>query len=422
MTKVHDQLSKILASKTAADGTTTLSPPAAAAKVLAAKLAEYGLPPNACRKFVTQGQECTGHCRFLHPPGKENVIPATPICAREGCSRKCTPPKVVGDKTINFKWCSKECAVAARGAASGRSKDVAAANVVTDTMLEELFTAAIGDSNADAAGKKPMAAVAMAHEFTLKVLPQVDDGDFDHGVDAQLQKAMEVSGVTYSNGGMSDGQISACPSSTLWTATMMSRPAAAVAQAKWASGACITHDDRGEMMLDLYFQRVFCVMMQPATFSGTFGHYDPALACRVTGCLLEYYDDVELDGLSVLQFYGKCDEIIAAIRCLQFRAVSEAYRVEKMDVAAAVFREYLNSTWRSWPRPPPADGGAQAAHGNREFVQFVGSRDFYTKLDVGPTFSDPRMYHGELMYGTDSNSPRAANSFPERSGSVQGVC
>ena len=60
LTKVHDQLSKILASKTAADGTTTLSPPAAAAKVLAAKLAEYGLPPNACRKFVTQGQECTG--------------------------------------------------------------------------------------------------------------------------------------------------------------------------------------------------------------------------------------------------------------------------------------------------------------------------------------------------------------------------
>ena len=35
----------------------------------------------------------------------------------------------------------------------------------------------------------------------------------------------------------------------------------------------------------------------------------------------------------------------------------------------------------------------------------MGSRDFYTKLDVGPTFSDPRMYHGELMYGTDSNSP-----------------
>ena len=90
----------------------------------------------------------------------------------------------------------------------------------------------------------------------------------------------------------------------------------------------------------------------PADFSGAFGHYDPALACRVTGCLLEYYDDVELDGLSVLQFYGKCDEIIAAIRCLQFRAVLEAYRVEKMDVAAAVFREYLNSTWRSWPRPP----------------------------------------------------------------------
>ena len=144
---------------------------------------------------------------------------------------------------------------------------------------------------------------------------------------------------------------------------MMSRPAAAVAQAKWASGACIT----------------------------PFGHYDPALACRMTGCLLEYYDDVELDGLSVLQFYGKCDEIIAAIRCLQFRAVSEAYRVEKMDVAAAVFREYLNSTWRSWPRPPPVDGGAQAAHGNREFVQFVGSRDFYTKRDVVLTDSDPRI-------------------------------
>ena len=176
LTKVHDQLSKILASKTTADGTTTLSPPAAAAKVLAAKLAEYGLPPNACRKFVTQGQECTGHCRFLHPPGKENVIPATPICAREGCSKKCTAPKVVGDKTINFKWCSKECAVAARGAGSGRPKNVAAANVVTDNMLEELFTAAIGGSNADAAGQKPMAAVAISHELTLKALPQAHDG------------------------------------------------------------------------------------------------------------------------------------------------------------------------------------------------------------------------------------------------------
>ena len=185
----------------------------------------------------------------------------------------------------------------------------------------------------------------------------------------------------------------------------MSRPAAVSAQKRWASGECITHNERGEMIVDLYLQRHFCAMVQPEVFSGTFGHYDPALACRVTGCLLEYYDDVELDGLSVLQFYGKCDEIIGAIRCLQFRAVSEAFRVEKMDVAAAVFREYLNSTWCSWPRSPPVDGGAQAAHGNREFVQFVGSRDFYTKLDVGPTFSDPRMYHGELMYGTDSNSP-----------------
>ena len=92
-------------------------------------------------------------------------------------------------------------------------------------------------------------------------------------------------------------------------ATVMSRPAAAFAQQKWASVECISHDDRGEMILDLYLQqRHFCVVVQPATFSSTFGHYDPALACRVAGCLLEHYDDVELDHLSVLQFYDTSDE------------------------------------------------------------------------------------------------------------------
>ena len=101
----------------------------------------------------------------------------------------------------------------------------------------------------------------------------------------------------------------------------MSRPAAAVAQAKWASGARITHDARGEMMLELYLQRASCAMMQPADFARAFGHYDPALACRVTGCLLEHYDDDELDSLSPLQFYTKCDEIIGAIRSLQMQAV-----------------------------------------------------------------------------------------------------
>ena len=82
----------------------------------------------------------------------------------------------------------------------------------------------------------------------------------------------------------------------------MSRPAAVSAQMRWASGEYITHNDRGEMMLDLYLQRACCAFMQPADFAGAFGHYDPALACRVTGCLLEYYDDVELDSLSPLQF------------------------------------------------------------------------------------------------------------------------
>ena len=174
----------------------------------------------------------------------------------------------------------------------------------------------------------------------------------------------------------------------------MSRPAAVSAQKRWASGECITHNERGEMIVDLYLQRALCAMMQPADFSGAFGHYDPALACRVTGCLLEYYDDVELDSLSALQFYTKCDEIIGAIRSLQVRAVSEAFRVDAMDRAAAVFREYLDSTSRAWPRSPPVDGRAQAAHGDREFVQLVGSR---TVIHTG------------------------ANSFPERSGSVQGV-
>ena len=57
------------------------------------------------------------------------------------------------------KYCSKECAVAAKAAGSGRSKNVPAANVVTDNMLEELFTAAIGNSNVDAAGRSSLLVV-----------------------------------------------------------------------------------------------------------------------------------------------------------------------------------------------------------------------------------------------------------------------
>ena len=210
---------------------------------------------------------------------------------------------------------------------------------------------------------------------------------------------MEVPDVTSFNDGVLKDHIISYSSGTLWTATTMSRPAAAVAQAKWASGACITHDDRGEMILDLYLQRALCAFMQPADFAHEFGHYDPALACRVTGCLLEYYDDDELDALSVMQFYTTCDELIGAIRHLQYQAVSDAFRVDTMGRAAAIFQEYLPFTLNSWPQSTHVDGGAQGADGNCAFMQFVGSRDIPT------AFVEPRDFYNNKGIEIWTHSP-----------------